>query len=576
MVTIVRKTFVSSTIVVAVLIFMITSPASAQEKAGEVLKQLEKKEIVPRTPATPIIEKKEEKPQPIPAGQKILIKQIIVTVRNKSRDGEKPLLAPEAIRAITSKYENRELTLPEINRIAEDITANYRAHGHILAYAYIAQQEIKDGILEIGIIEGKTGEITVTGNKSYSSKFIRKHLEKIKKDPSLKENTLERALLILNEYPSLDVKALLKAGKAFGTTDITAQTKDSLPISGSLSYDNFGTDTTSKHRLSAEFNIGNLLASGDLLMFRGLTGLDRIDLKNLSYGRAEYLIPVCYNGTKAGIYYTNSVYEAGEQFTVLDINGKARVAGVYVAHPIIKTRDQALDVRFGFDHKDVYEYLLGDSRSQDNIRVFNLGMTYNVIDRLYGRNVINLTYHQGVRDILGGNGRNDAGTSRLNADGGFSKGTVDAVRFQKLPGYNHLMFKAGGQYSKDALFVAEQFYLGGVSSIRGFASSSKSGDSGYSLSAELYLAPPYPETKIFHQDLGNTIKFVLFADHGGVFRNDVHPGEDKNAYLTGIGAGIRIYAGKYFSARLDYAVPSVDGKYKTGNSEIYVQTVFSF
>ena len=574
-----RKSVLVLSIIVAIIITIGTSTVFAQERAGEILQQLEKKDLVPRNvpEATIIQEKKaEEKQQPILSGQKILIKQIKVTIQNKTQAEATPLLAPEKIRSITSKYENKELTLSEINQIADEITASYRSQGYILVYAFIPEQEIKEGVLEIGMIEGKIGTITVTGNESYSSNFIQKHLQKIEKDKSLKEETLERSLIILNEYTSLNVKASLKAGKELGVTDIIAETKDSLPVSGSLSYDNFGLETTSKNRLSAEFNIGNILTSGDLLMLRGITGLDNIDIEKLSYGRVEYLIPIAYSGTKAGLYYTGSLDKSGKEYAALDIHGEAQVGGIYITHPIIKTRDKALDVKFGFDYKDIYDYMLGALRSKDDIRVFNLGMTYNFIDGFYGRNIINLTYYQGVRDILGGNGAHDSDASRLNADGAFSKGTADFIRIQKLPGYNHLLLKASGQLSGDSLFSAEQFILGGAGSVRGFAPSLQSGDSGYSVSAELYLSPLFPEANIFNQKLGDTLKFVLFIDHGGVFRNDVQPGEDKRDYLTGIGAGIRLYAGKYFSARFDYAVPYINGGYDADNSEIYVQVAVGF
>ena len=164
----------------------------------------------------------------------------------------------------------------------------------------------------------------------------------------------------------------------------------------------------------------------------------------------------------------------------------------------------------------------------------------------------------------------------MNADGGFSKGTLDLARIQKLSGYNYLILRASGQYSNDDLFVAEQFFLGGVGSIRGFSSSALSGDKGYSISGELYIAPPYPETKIFNQNLGDTVKLVLFADHGGVFKNDVQPGEDKDDYLTSIGVGMRLYATRYVSARLDWAVPRIDDKFKTNHSVTYVQAAFNF
>ncbi len=568
---------VTLAIIITIFLAINTSFSFAQEKAGEVLQQLEKKEIVPReVPETIIIKEKEAETQPIPSGPKILIKHINVTARNKNQEKRKPLLAQKIIRVITSKYENKELTLPEINRIAGEITASYRAQGYIIVYAYISEQEIKDGVLEIGVVEGKKGEISVTGNKSYSSKFIRKHLEKIEKDPSVKQDTLEKALLILNEYPSLDVRASLKAGREFGTTDITAQVKDSRPVSGSLSYDNFGATTTSRNRLSAEFNIGNLITSGDLLMLRGLTGLDRLNFNDVSYGRAEYLIPLAYNGTKMGLYYSNSVYKAGEDYAILDIYGRANVAGTYVTHPIIRTMDKALDIRAGFDYKDVYEYMLDNLWSKDNIRVFNLGITYNFIDGFYGRNIINLTGYQGIRNLLGGNNKNDPDTSRQNSDGAFSKLTADVMRIQKLPGYNYMILKASGQISDYNLLTAEQFIIGGVGSVRGFRDASQLGDSGYSLSAELYLSPLFPEKTVLNQKIGDIFKLVLFADHGGVFRNDLMPGESRYNYLTSLGAGIRVYAGKYISARLDYAVPNIDGTYKTENSETYAQIVFYF
>ncbi len=559
----------SAPIIIIIIILALSTPAFSQDRSGEVLQQLEKKEIVPKeAPKAPVIEKKEEKPKELVDGKKILIRQIKLQGA--------ALIDEQTLKTILSKYENKELTLSEINQIAEDITLEYRKQGYILAYAYVSPQEIKDGILEVSVIEGKTGEITIRGNKSYSAKFIHKHLERIKQDPSLKEDTLERTLLLLNEYPSLNVKAQLTAGKDLGATDITAQAKDSMPVSGSLSYDNFGTNITSKHRLGAAVNAGNLITSGDYLMLRGLTGLDRIDLKKLSYGRAEYLVPIDYNGTKMGLNYANSIYKAGEQYTILDIHGKAHVAGIYLTHPLIKERAQALDIKFGFDYKDVYDYLLDSIRSKDNIRVFNLGGTYDFTDRVQGRNIINLTYYQGVRGILGGNGKNDPDSSRLNADGAFAKYTADIIRLQKLPGYNHLYLRASGQFSEDNLFVAEQFMLGGAGSVRGFSPASQSGDSGYFGSAELHLSPIYPETKVFNQKIGDTIKLVLFADHGGVYRNNVQPGENKNDYLTSIGAGLRLYAGKHFSVRYDYAVPKINGNFNSKNSENYLQAVFSF
>jgi hemolysin activation/secretion protein len=539
-----------------------------------VLQQLERKDIVPKErPKEPEI-KKEERPKEVKeapkeeTAPKVLIKQFRV-------EGS-ALLNPAIIHSITSANENKELTFAGIQAVADLITAKYREAGYILANAFVPAQDIKDGVVIIQIIEGKVGKITVEGNKHYSSEFIQKHIETVRKDPSLKEQTLERSLLILNEYPSLEVKAALQAGKDPGTTDITATVSDKFPISFSLGYDNFGSNTTSKHRMSAALNIGNLITSGDQIMFRGATGLDRLDINKLSYGRLEYLMPVGYDGSRVGVYHANSLYKAGEDLTVLGIEGKARIYGLYISRPFIKTKEKTLSVKAGFQYKDIYEYRLDSLNSKDDIRIFHIGVNYDYIDRLYGRNILAIEYSMGIRDLLGGAGRNDTGTSRLNADGQFNKFNIDAVRVQKLPLYGYLALKGSAQLSADELFVAEQFTIGGMGSVRGFRPSLHSGDNGYNLTAEFTLSPFFAETKVLGQKIGDTIKLALFADHGGVYRNKPQPGEDKDNFLTSLGAGLRLYAGKHLSFRIDYAVPEMKRKFNSKNSETYMQATVAF
>lgn len=244
------------------------SSVHAQEKSGEVLQQLERKEVIPaeKTKEPPVIEK-EEKPS-VEEKEKAEVK---VKVREFRVEGA-TLLDAETIKSIVAPYENRELTLWEISAIAEAITTAYRRMGYIITYAFIPAQDIKDEAVTIRVIEGKIGDIAVTGNKHYSAEFIQKRLEAARKDPSLKEQTLERALLILNDNPSLNVKSSIRAGKQPGTADIIAAATDSRYISAGISYDNFGSDTISKRRMGLSLDTGSLITSGDLLMLRGVRG----------------------------------------------------------------------------------------------------------------------------------------------------------------------------------------------------------------------------------------------------------------------------------------------------------------
>lgn len=584
------------TVVAAALfgLFATIAPAHSQDRSGEVLKQLEKKETIPaeKPLAPPVIQQeKESEGQRVKESESQRVGES-ESQKAKQAEGEKifvkqykiqgaALIDEASLAASIASYQNKQLSISEIIKAADTITGLYRQKGFLAAYAYIPAQDIKDGIVLIQVMEGKTGGITITGNRNYKTQFILGHLQKTKQEPSIKEQTLERALMLLNDYPSLNVNASLKPGKEPGTTDVAVTATDTYPISASLTYDNFGTKTLSKHRLSLVLDKGNTITDGDDIRLSGVTGLDRIDLDKLSYGRIDYIFPVDYNGTKLGVYYANSLYEAGKELTPLQIKGKADVAGVFLTNPLIKKADTTLTAKLGFDYKDVYDYMLDSTRSEDKIRTISLGINYDTTDSLLfnqtSRNILGFSYYRGINSIMGGSDRNDTKISRLHADGDFNKFTLDIIRIQRLTQYNHLIIKASGQYSAEPLFVAEQYTIGGAGSIRGFAPSAYSGDSGYTATIELQTSPILPDTIIFNnQKLGDTIKLAIFADNGAVQRNDRQPGEAEDDYLTSIGVGIRIYAGKTISARLDQAWPEKNGKYNNKNAETYLQMTASF
>ena len=549
----------------------------AQQAPGEVIQELEKerrqqelqrKEQQETKP--PIIIEEQKAPPKAAAGpaEKVLVK--------KFRVEGNTLLSASEINAVAAPFEGKELTLEDMRNVADLITAKYRDKGYIIVNAFVPKQEIKENVVTIQVVEGKVESISVMGNKSYSTSFIENYLSVIYKDPSLKEDRLEKALVLLNDNPSLDVKAALKAGTAPGTTDVIAEVKDKFPVWGNIFYDNYGTSTTGKNRVGFGLGLGNLLTSGDALNLWGITGLDKIDVNALSYGRVDYSVPLGVYGTRAGIYYAHNLYEAAGDVTPLGLSGNADLAGVFISHPLIKTRDSTLSARLGFDYKDVREYALQQLFAKDNVRVATFGLFYDSTDRYLGKNFADVTYHQGISGFLGGSGNTDLNVSTVGAGGNFNKVTADALRIQKLPGYNSLILKGSGQYSSDPLFVVEQFLIGGAGSVRGWDPAQYAGDIGYSLTAEADLSPFFADNTIFGQKVGNTIQYAFFIDHGYVRRNNVQPGEDRQDYLTGAGGGIRLFAGSFFTLKADYGIPWVNNSFDTRKAVTYVQSMFSF
>ena len=551
-------------------------PAVAQERAGEVLRQLEQGDTTPKKrPALPALDglpqQESEKARRITHEDttRFFVKRIEVHGGG--------LLTEDEVNTATRPVDGTQQTLAELLAVADKLTTLLRTKGYLTSYAYIPSQELKDGIITIRVIAGTLGNVSVSGNQSYSGAFIRGHLEKLKDTGALNEAELMRQLLILNENDSLDARAALRAGKEPGSTDIQVSVKDKRPFHAGLGYDNFGSNSISRSRLSGHVGVGNLAFDGDMLTLSGMTGLNAIDIDRLSYGRAEYRTAINHSGTQLGAYYANSLYQAGGNIASLGLNGRANVAGLYLSHPLIRTSSNSLTLKLGFEYKDVSDYMLGVLNSRDRIRTLQTELNHDFSDPFGGRNVLTAGWVTGLRGFLNGAEGRDSKSSRLNATGDFNRLTLDVARYQSLGGQHRLVLKAGGQYSPDELFVAEQYSLGGAYSVRGYRPSFRNGDSGYTLGAELHLAltnavqksddliPPINTTSLF---------LVPFVDHGGVYRNNPQPGEASSSDLTSLGTGLRLYWGNV-SARLDCAVPQTGG-WMIRNTQTWLQVAVSF
>jgi hemolysin activation/secretion protein len=158
------------------------------------------------------------------------------------------------LESLVAPHVGRDMGLAELEEIAGLVTAEFGDRGYTLARAYIPAQDIKDGIVEIVVVEGKVGEIIVKGNKNYSTDFIKRGFTPVVEQSAIKHSSLEKSLLLLNEYPDLKLKATLEAGKEPGTTDIVATVEDRLPVHLTVDYDNFGTESVSKNRFGMEVN----------------------------------------------------------------------------------------------------------------------------------------------------------------------------------------------------------------------------------------------------------------------------------------------------------------------------------
>lgn len=474
------------------------------------------------------------------------------------------MIKTAALAPIVDFYAEKDMELSELQEVADLITAEFKRRGYTLARAYIPEQEIKDGIVEIAVLEGRIGEIVVKGNKNYSTDFIKRVFMPVVEERAIKHASLEKSLLLLNENPDLKVTAVLQAGKEAGTTDIVVNVEDKLPLHFSIDYNNFGTESVSKHRFGAELNLGRFLPiEGSSLSLRGVVGSDP---RHFHYERASYGLPVNSYGTKLGLFGFGGNFDVGRELADLNITGKTWGYGISLAHPFVKTRFQNLIGEFGFESKDAKEFLLGSLSSRDKLRMLKIGLNYDRIDST-GRNFISFAVFQGLGEALGAMEDNDPKTSRAGADNKFTKAYLNLARVQRVGDYFSIIFRGSGQASTDSLVSIEQFSIGGADSVRGYPQGEFLGDDGYNVSTELRVSP-WPN---------EIAQVAFFVDNGGVSVKNPPTGTKKYRHLTGVGYGLRLSLPYNLTVRFDLGFPVQPSKTSSGERPVgYVQGAVTF
>ena len=451
------------------------------------------------------------------------------------------VISQAELEALTQPNVGLSLTLPDLEKVAASVADLYKQKGYTLATTYVPQQQIRFGVVTIAILEGRVGEISVTGNQHYSSEFIRGSFAQAMEDKVVRNVTLERALLLLNEYPDLKVSALLEPGTSTGSTNVHVKAEDKLPIHATLDYNNYGFNTISRNRFGAGVEVGNVIFDGATLNLNGIMG-DHPD--RLLFQTLAYAVPVGVHGTKLVLSGSNGRFDVGAELAALQIRGTIKTYDISMIHPFIKTRFQTLMADAGFASKDNRLFILGNLTGEDRVRMAKIGVNYDRLD-LSGRTYFSLYGFQGFGELLGGMDNNALQTTRQGADNRFTKATLTTGRIQSLAHGVLLVMRANGQATTGPVVVIEQMLLGGPDSVRGYQLGERFVDEGYTVSAETRV-PFFPSV------LGST-QAAVFIDHGAGRLRNPQPGEKPSSSLTGTGVGLQTEL-SYFSTRLRFDV----------------------
>ena len=423
--------------------------------------------------------------------------------------------------------EGKDLTLSDLNALAERISEVYHQHGYPLATAYVPAQTIEDGIVRIDVAEARYGAVSLHNQSRVSDRVLEKTLSALQTGQPVSEFELERTLLLLQDIPGAVVSSTIRPGQQVGTSDLLVDVTPQQRVSGDVGVDNFGDPYSGRVRGSGNVNINGLFDQGDLLDFSALTSGH-----GMNYGRMDYRYLLNGQGTTLGATVSALDYHLGGDLSDLDAHGSAFVAGVVLAQPLIRNTRGNLFGQIEYDFRRINDNI--DVIGLQNDRHTNSVTTTLAGDQLDSTGVTNanlaLTW-----GVLAANNLQTDIIDQLGADtaGHYVKLSLSLSRLQQLTRSDALYFGFSGQNASKNLDTSEQFYLGGPDSVRGYDVGVLSGSRGYFANLEFRHDVTFPS-------IPGVWQFSAFVDTGWVqqFKNPFVPGPN-TGQLSSAGFGVQ-------------------------------------
>lgn len=173
-----------------------------------------------------------------------------------------------------SRFLGRKLTMASLNQISRVTEDWYRTRGYPFLSVSVPPQNISNGIVQVVVTQYKVGEVRVAGNRWFSSHLI-KQQSGLRSGQTLDLAKVRADMSWLNENDFRTVSAIFSPGAQQGTTDVTLQTKDHLPLYVYSTYDNQGVPTQGRGEWGVGAVWGNMLNHGQVLSYqftRSVTG----------------------------------------------------------------------------------------------------------------------------------------------------------------------------------------------------------------------------------------------------------------------------------------------------------------
>lgn len=438
------------------------------------------------------------------------------------------LLSEDELKSIADEYLERDISLNDINAMIEKINALYADKGYMTCRAYLPPQRIHEGVVQIGLLEGRTGNVNVINNKHTLDSYIKNSfpLTKGALDNTVRVN---EHLQWFNGVNDVQLRMAMKAGAEFGTTDYDIYAFEPANQRLSIMADNNGYDSSGRWREYVFYNNRSLTNQRDAfrLYWQHSKGTE-------AWGTG-YTLPLGHRGIKLDFDYSNNNTENIKgQMKSFGVESDSYSAGVTLRVPFKVDRHSRYEAGFQYQHQESKT----DFGTKTDLRL-------RWVDDNVNRYIPYVSFtHYGDHSIF-----YHKHSARFVRRQDLTGATGDAVNYE-LSGFWQRQWSSGQSLqssfeaqlsSRQGLGSSDRFFIGGSNSVRGYEESYLGGEEGFTANLE-YVLP---------LDKSKRVRALTFVDYGRVYGSTVIDGEND---LVSTGVGLNAYL-KNCSLSLTLGVP---------------------
>ncbi|MBV6817096.1 ShlB/FhaC/HecB family hemolysin secretion/activation protein [Rahnella sp. PD12R] len=441
--------------------------------------------------------------------------------------------------ALTAPFIGKCLGIKNITQLVQEISDEYIRKGYITSRAYLPEQDLSQGQLNIRVMEGKLQDIQLDHRNDRMLAMAFPGL----KGKILNLRDIEQGMEQINRLRQNPVQIEILPAEQPGFSVVNLTATPEFPITAGAGFDNSGQKSTGTGQMNGSLTASNVLGLADQWLVSGARSSDFSSSHDARSVQAGMSVPYGYWLLNYSYSYSDYLSTVSSRGFGWRSSGDSQTHRVNLSRVLFRNSDIKTGVSLGISNNMARNYLNDAPLASSSRKLSNVNVGINHSQKVFGGlSTLNPTFSRGV-PWLGAENDQHKPADAPKAE--FSKWSVSGSFYRPVSQKITFLSSAYGQWTGDRLYGSERLTIGGESSVRGFKEQYLSGDNGGYWRNEL-------NTALFTAPLFGQITAVAAID-GGYLHHDNH---DVNAAGTLWGGAVGLNSSaRYFSSQFTVGWP---------------------